>query len=66
MRSILIENNNFHKFSMYCEEKGKIEKELKDTNISGKKRINIEKRLVYLKKGISELSKTLQGEIKVS
>ena len=51
---------------MYCEEKGKIEKELKDTNISGKKRINIEKRLVYLKKGISELSKTLQGEIKVS
>jgi len=63
MRSILKENDDFQRFSRYCEEKANIEKELKNTKIHKKK---IEKRLVYLKKEIPELSKMLQREIKVS
>jgi hypothetical protein len=66
MRSILKENDDFQRFSRYCEEKANIEKELKNTKIHKKKRTNIEKRLVYLKKEIPELSKMLQREIKVS
>ncbi|OIP75903.1 MAG: hypothetical protein AUK07_00610 [Parcubacteria group bacterium CG2_30_36_21] len=70
MRSILRENNNFQKFSRYCEEKESIEKELNDLSISdGKKedgkKEKLEKRLRHLKKEVSELAIILQNEIKL-
>jgi hypothetical protein len=66
MRGILKGNDDFQRFSSYCEEKENIEKELKNTKMHGKKERNLRERLIFLKKGILELRKMLQKEIKVS
>mgnify|MGYP001039080022 CR=1 FL=1 len=65
MRNILLNNNNFQKFSECCEKKSLIKQELDNSEISDEKKRNLKEHLTYLEGEISELRTILQDEIKV-